>query len=84
MTRLYRSRTDRKIAGVCGGLGQMLDVDPNLVRIAFVLLAVVTGFIPMLVAYVAAWLLVPYEGAADVTVHHPESKTGDARRHSAA
>ncbi len=85
MTRFYRSRTDRKIAGVCGGLGEMLDVDPNLIRIAFVLLALVTGVIPMVVAYVVAWLLVPYEGAADATLRHPDQpRPDDGHRRSSA
>lgn len=84
MTRFYRSRTDRKIAGVCGGLGEVLDVDPNLVRIAFVLLAVVTGIVPMVVAYVAAWLLVPYDGSAEEVVRHPDHEGGGHRRSSAA
>lgn len=83
MTRFYRSRTDRKIAGVCGGLGEMLDVDPNFIRIAFILLLVMTGIFPMVIAYVAAWLLVPYEGATETTVR-PRSPNGGERRSSAA
>jgi phage shock protein C len=37
--RLYRSRTDRMIAGVCGGLAKHFGIDPTLVRLAFVILA---------------------------------------------
>ena len=58
--RLYRSRTDRQLGGVAAGLARYLNMDVTLVRIAFVLLALFTGFGAM--AYLAFWLLVPYEG----------------------
>lgn len=57
--RLRRSRDDKIIAGVCGGLGRYLGVDPVLVRIAFVVLALAGGGGVLL--YVAAWILVPEE-----------------------
>jgi phage shock protein PspC (stress-responsive transcriptional regulator) len=38
--RLYRSRTDRKLAGVCGGLAQYVNMDPTVIRVVFVVLAV--------------------------------------------
>ncbi|RMG20769.1 MAG: PspC domain-containing protein [Deltaproteobacteria bacterium] len=64
MTRLHRSRTDRKLCGVCGGLGEAFDIDPNLIRIAAVLLFFFTGFVPLLVAYAVACFLLPEAGAA--------------------
>jgi phage shock protein PspC (stress-responsive transcriptional regulator) len=57
--RLYRSRSDRVIAGVCGGLGRYLNIDPIVLRIAFVVLLVFGGVSAL--AYVAAMLLVPSE-----------------------
>jgi len=54
---LYLSRTDRKILGVCGGLGEWLDVDPVFLRVAFVLLALVGGL--GIVIYVVLWIFVP-------------------------
>lgn len=59
MKRLYRSRHDRVVAGLCGGLGEYLEVDPNLVRIAVVLLTLSTGIIPGLITYLVAWAIVP-------------------------
>ena len=56
-SRLYLSRTDRKILGVCGGLGEWLDVDPVFLRVAFVLLALVGGL--GIVIYVVLWIFVP-------------------------
>jgi phage shock protein PspC (stress-responsive transcriptional regulator) len=62
--RLYRSRTDRKLAGVCGGLAQYSNLDATLLRVLFVVLALLGG--PGLVIYLLMWILVPEEplGAA--------------------
>jgi phage shock protein PspC (stress-responsive transcriptional regulator) len=58
--RLYRSRTDRKIAGVCGGLAEYFNVDPVIIRIlAFILL--LPGGLPGLVPYLILWIIVPEE-----------------------
>jgi phage shock protein PspC (stress-responsive transcriptional regulator) len=57
--RLHLSRTERKIAGVCGGLGEFLDVDPILFRVMFVVLAFVGGV--GIVLYIALWLVMPEE-----------------------
>jgi len=54
---LRLSRSDRKIAGVCGGLGEWLDVDPVFLRVAFVLLALVGGL--GVAVYVVLWLFLP-------------------------
>ena len=58
---LQRSRSDRMIAGVCGGAGRLLDIDPTLLRLALVLLTVFGAGIGV-VLYVAAWILVPQDG----------------------
>ncbi len=57
--RLYRSRTDRWIAGVCGGVGTYFGIDSNPVRLAFVLLALWNGFGVLL--YVLMVLIAPDE-----------------------
>ena len=57
--RLYRSRTDRKLAGVCGGLAQYSNIDATLIRVLFVVLALLGG--PGLVIYLLMWILVPEE-----------------------
>lgn len=62
--RLYLSDTDRKIAGVCGGLGEWLEVDPVLFRVAFVLLALVGGL--GVLAYLVLWLLIPRRNSQPV------------------
>ncbi|HEY5878416.1 MAG TPA: PspC domain-containing protein [Nakamurella sp.] len=58
--RPRRSASDRKIAGVAGGLGRAFGVDPVLIRVAFVILTIFAGF--GLLPYVACWLLLPADG----------------------
>ncbi len=58
--RPRRSGTDRKIAGVAGGIGRTFGVDPVLIRVAFVVLTIFGGF--GLLLYVLGWLLLPADG----------------------
>ena len=60
MKRLYRSKTDRKLAGVCGGLGEYLGVDSTVVRVVFVILAL-PGGVPGVLPYLVLWLIMPEE-----------------------
>jgi phage shock protein C len=60
--KLYRSRTDRKLAGVCGGLAQYFNLDATLIRVLFIVLAVLGG--SGLVLYLAMWIIVPNEPQA--------------------
>jgi phage shock protein C len=59
MKRLVRSRTDKMIAGICGGLGEMLSVDPTLIRLAVVFIGLVTAIFPILLAYLVGWAIIP-------------------------
>lgn len=56
--RLYRSRQDRMIAGVCGGLGEYFNVDPVIIRIIFFIL-LLPGGLPGFIPYVILWIVVP-------------------------
>lgn len=56
--RLYRSRTDRMIGGVCGGIAAYFNIDSTLVRLIFVFLAL-PGFLPGVFPYLIMWLVVP-------------------------
>lgn len=71
MKRYYRSRDDRKVAGVCGGLGKLWNVDPTLVRLGFLVLLVATGFVPLLIGYVAAWIVAPEEPGGSAATPPP-------------
>jgi phage shock protein C len=57
--KLYRSKANRQVAGVCGGLAEYFNLDVTLIRVLFVLLAVLGG--SGLVIYVAMWIIVPKE-----------------------
>jgi phage shock protein C len=57
--KLYRSRTDRKVAGVCGGLAKYFNMDATLVRVLFIVLTVLGGAGPLI--YLAMWIIVPSE-----------------------
>lgn len=61
MKRLFRSQTDRHIAGVCGGLAAYFRIDPSLVRIAVVILALLTAVFPFIVGYTIAAFIIPNE-----------------------
>lgn len=60
--RLYRSKDERMISGVCGGLGKYFNVDPTLIRLLFVITAAAGG--PGLIAYIILAIVVPEEPAS--------------------
>ena len=75
--RVRRSRQDRVIGGVCGGLGRYLQVDPVLLRIAAVALALSGGL--GVLAYIIAWIVIPEEtGTESVVVARPDNRHGVA------
>lgn len=59
MTRLYRSERNKKIAGICGGIGEILDVDPTIVRLLMIVFTLATGIFPFVIGYLIAWWIVP-------------------------
>jgi phage shock protein PspC (stress-responsive transcriptional regulator) len=63
MQRIYRSRKERVLAGVCGGIGVAADVDPSLVRLGWILLTLLSLGVGILL-YLAAWLIIPEEPEA--------------------
>ncbi len=69
MKKLYRSRSDRKIAGIFGGIGEAYNMDPNVLRLLGVLLFFISGFFPVLITYIVAWVIVPDAGdrASDIS-----------------
>jgi len=74
-TRLYRSRNDKWIGGVLGGLGTYLGVDPVLLRIATIVLAVL-GVGSIVIAYIVMWIIVPEEPLVPVGGPVPPSQAG--------
>jgi phage shock protein PspC (stress-responsive transcriptional regulator) len=66
MKRLYRSKKDRMLGGVCAGLGEHLDVDPTVIRLVWVVLTAISMGTGILV-YILAWIIIPEEDTAGVT-----------------
>ena len=56
--KLYRSKKNKVIAGVCGGLGEFFGVDPTIVRLLWVVLTIVSAGLGIL-AYIAGWIIIP-------------------------
>ena len=64
--KLYRSRSNRFVAGVCGGLGEYFNVDPTLVRLGVILVSLLLGGgIGGIIAYIVASLVIPDESTID-------------------
>src|SRR2546425_4122143 len=74
--RLTRSETDKRIAGVCGGLGEYFGIDPILIRVAFVLLAFMGG--TGVIAYVVLWIVLPKGQPGVAPAAHPRARVSPA------
>ncbi|HEY4502924.1 MAG TPA: PspC domain-containing protein [Candidatus Paceibacterota bacterium] len=57
--RLYKSETNKVFFGVIGGIGEYFDIDPTLLRLGYLLLAVLTAVFPAIVCYFVAAIIVP-------------------------
>lgn len=60
--KLYKSATDKKLDGVCAGLGEYFDIDANVVRVGFVLATILSGIFPGILAYIVLVVVIPREG----------------------
>lgn len=56
---LYRSRTNKVIAGVCGGIAESLSWDPTLVRILYVVVSIFSAAFPGILVYIILWIVMP-------------------------
>ena len=68
--KLYRSRKNSMIAGVCGGLGEYLNVDPTIMRLVAVLLVFADGI--GLIAYIIAWIIIPRNPELEAEIVAPQ------------
>jgi phage shock protein C len=59
MKQLYRSRTNKIFAGILGGIGDLANIDPTILRLIYLMITVFTGFVPGLLVYVVAIFIVP-------------------------
>ncbi len=59
MKKLYLSDTDKKLTGLCGGIGEYFEVDSSLIRLAWIITTLLTGIVPGILAYIVAAMVVP-------------------------
>ena len=59
MRKIFRSSSDKKLAGVFGGLGEMLDIDPTVLRLTAIFIALATAIFPLVATYLIGWLIIP-------------------------
>ncbi|MCX6150019.1 MAG: PspC domain-containing protein [Ignavibacteriales bacterium] len=71
--KLYRSRTDKMLGGVCGGLGEYFEFDPVLIRVMFVAATFLSGI--GVIAYFLLWVIVPFEYTSPIIT--PETPVSD-------
>ncbi|MDA8216959.1 MAG: PspC domain-containing protein [Dehalococcoidales bacterium] len=75
--RLYRSRSNRVLAGVAGGIGEYLNIDPVLVRLGFVLLALTPAAGPLIYIVLAIIMPTRPEGESEPSISRPMDATRD-------
>lgn len=61
MKRIYRSEDNKMVAGICGGLAEVTNIDPSLFRLGVIFVGLVTGLLPLLLTYLIGWLIIPYK-----------------------
>lgn len=74
---LTRSKTNRTVTGVLGGLGEFFEIDAVLIRVVYVLLTAFSGFVPGIIAYALMALIIPEESASSSksTANNTKSKS---------
>jgi phage shock protein C len=59
MKRLYRSKTEKKFGGICGGLDEYLELDPTIIRLVMLVIIFISGIIPGIIGYLIAMWIIP-------------------------
>ena len=57
--KLYKSDTNRVFSGVIGGIGEYFDIDPTVLRLAYIVIAILTAIVPSIIGYIIASIVVP-------------------------
>jgi len=68
MKKIYKSNENKIFSGVIGGIGEYLDIDPTILRLVYILVAIMTGVFPAIIGYIVASLVVPKKP----NIHHTE------------
>lgn len=72
MKKLYRSRENRVLAGVMGGLGEYFEIDPVILRLAYLLIIIFSAVVPGIIVYIIAALIVPEKPTVTVVADDAE------------
>ena len=59
MKKLYRVNDNKKLAGICGGIGEIFTIDPTVVRLVVIFACVLTQVFPLVITYIIGWLIIP-------------------------
>jgi phage shock protein C len=57
--KLYLSSSDKKLSGVCGGIGEYFETDSTIIRLAWILVTILTGIFPGIIGYIVAAIVMP-------------------------
>lgn len=75
MKKLYRSETNKMLAGICGGVAEYFSVDATAIRLVWLLIVIFTGVFPGVIAYILALFIMPLPPSAEAKheggQHHP-------------
>jgi len=63
MKRLRRSKKNRVIAGICGGIGEYFDIDPVIVRVAYIFISIFSIAFPGILTYLILWIIIPEQSS---------------------
>lgn len=63
--RLYLSSEDKKLSGVCGGIANYINVDSTVIRLAWIIVTILTGVLPGIIGYIIAAIVIPSEPEDD-------------------
>lgn len=75
MKKLYRSKTERKLAGVCGGIAVYFNIDPTIVRLIWAFISLMSASVPGILIYVICALVIPDEpDAYETTAQYYDEK----------
>ena len=77
MKKLYRSSENRVFAGVCGGIGEYVDVDPVILRVLWVVVTIFTGIMPGFVTYILTIIIIPPHRGPKTHEHKSDSHKKD-------
>lgn len=71
MKKLYKSEHDEILTGILGGTGEYFSIDPTVLRIGFIVLVLITGIFPGIIAYIIAYFIIPERPHAVSTIVTP-------------